>query len=82
MRGRTIISCVVNMIRMLEMDLIAEGVETSIQAEFLKEQGCIEMQGYLFYKPMPAREFEKLIGLLPQEEPDLSDKPAEEPEAS
>lgn len=39
---------------------IAEAVETVEQANFLKSQGCFEMQGYYFYKPMPVEEFEKL----------------------
>jgi EAL domain-containing protein (putative c-di-GMP-specific phosphodiesterase class I) len=43
------------------MELIAEGVETVEQAGFLQSQGCTEMQGYLFYKPMTMRQFEKLF---------------------
>ena len=45
----------------LGMSMIAEGVETVEQADFLKDIDCSEMQGYYFYKPMPVHEFEKII---------------------
>lgn len=59
-KGRTIVGCMVNMVKLLGMKIIAEGVETVQQAEFLKSQGCSDMQGFYFYKPMPVEEFEKL----------------------
>lgn len=42
----------------LHLDLIAEGVETQEQAEYLKNLGCPSAQGYLFGKPMPDADFE------------------------
>jgi EAL domain-containing protein (putative c-di-GMP-specific phosphodiesterase class I) len=51
----------VEMIHQLGMEMIAEGVETVEQADFLKDIDCSEMQGYYFYKPMPVHEFEKII---------------------
>ena len=59
-KGRIIISCIIQMVRLLGMKLIAEGVETVEQARFLHSQGSSEMQGYYFYKPMTVKEFEKL----------------------
>jgi EAL domain-containing protein (putative c-di-GMP-specific phosphodiesterase class I) len=59
-KSRTIVSCMIQMVNMLEMKMIVEGVETVEQAHFLHDQGCSEMQGYYFYKPMPVEEFEKL----------------------
>ena len=60
-KSRTIVSCMVGMIRQLGMEMIAEGVETAEQADFLKDKGCREMQGYFFHKPLPVDEFEKVI---------------------
>ncbi|PYZ92717.1 hypothetical protein CR194_13760 [Salipaludibacillus keqinensis] len=43
------------------MSILAEGVETKEQLEFLKEKGCPLIQGYLFSKPVSANEFIKLV---------------------
>lgn len=59
-KSRTIVGCIIRMVKLLEMKMIAEGVETVEQADFLHDQGCSEMQGYYFYKPMLAEEYEKL----------------------
>lgn len=59
-KSRIIITQVIQLVNMLGMKLIAEGVETQAQADFLKNHGCREMQGYYFYKPMPVEDFEKL----------------------
>ena len=61
-KGRVILSYVIQMIRALGMKLIAEGVEEEAQARFLSAQGCGEMQGYYFYKPMPVEDFEEIMG--------------------
>jgi EAL domain-containing protein (putative c-di-GMP-specific phosphodiesterase class I) len=52
---------IIMMGRNLGLDVIAEGVETSAQAEYLKHQGCPELQGYLFSKPISREAFEKLV---------------------
>ena len=57
----TIVSCMIQMIHLLRMEMIAEGVETAEQAGFLREKGCSEMQGYYFYKPMPVADFEEVL---------------------
>jgi EAL domain-containing protein (putative c-di-GMP-specific phosphodiesterase class I) len=49
------------MARKLSMKVIAEGVETEEQLEYLRSSGCHEMQGYLFSKPLPAEEFGKFL---------------------
>jgi EAL domain-containing protein (putative c-di-GMP-specific phosphodiesterase class I)/GGDEF domain-containing protein/ABC-type amino acid transport substrate-binding protein len=61
-RGRIIVSQVVQMVHLLGMNLIAEGVENASQANFLQSRGCSEMQGFYFYKPMSVQEFERIGG--------------------
>jgi EAL domain-containing protein (putative c-di-GMP-specific phosphodiesterase class I) len=51
----------IQMVEHLEMKMIAEGVETVGQAKFLHDQGCSEMQGYYFFKPMPVEKFERVM---------------------
>jgi EAL domain-containing protein (putative c-di-GMP-specific phosphodiesterase class I) len=41
--------------------VIAEGVETQEQLDFLTEHGCHEFQGYFFRRPQPAEDFSKLL---------------------
>lgn len=60
-KGGTIISSVVRMAKWLSMPVIAEGVETVQQADFLRSIGCDYIQGYLYSKPLPE---ENYIGLI------------------
>ncbi|WP_019868060.1 bacteriohemerythrin [Methylovulum miyakonense] len=55
---RTIIAMASNM----DVGVIAEGVETEGQRQFLFENGCLHYQGYLFGKPLPIAQFERLVG--------------------
>lgn len=59
-KGKTIVNYIIQLAHALGMDVIAEGVETLKQADFLIGLGCAEMQGYFFYKPMPVKDFEEL----------------------
>ncbi|OOZ38160.1 hypothetical protein BOW53_16410 [Solemya pervernicosa gill symbiont] len=45
----------------LGLSIVAEGVETESQAEFLAKESCDELQGYLFLKPVPAETFVQLL---------------------
>lgn len=45
----------------LNMVVVAEGVETLEQLQFLRKNGCDEVQGFLFSKPVPVDRFEKLL---------------------
>jgi len=47
----------------LRMKVVAEGVETETQRRLVQAAGCELVQGYLFWKPMPAEEFRPLLGL-------------------
>ena len=51
------VSAVIHIAKSLNLNIIAEGVETPTQQDFLLEQGCIHAQGYLYTKPMPKDEF-------------------------
>ena len=53
-----IVQTIIAMAEVLGLDVIAEGVETETQREFLDLRGCRHFQGYLFGKPMPRAEFE------------------------
>lgn len=58
---RAIISAVTAMAHNMKLSVVAEGVETEEQLEFLKSVGCQEMQGFLFSRPLPAEQFRELI---------------------
>ena len=47
----------------MDLAVIAEGVETEAQRDFLAGLGCHTYQGYLFSKPLPAQEFGALVAL-------------------
>ena len=56
-----IVTTVLAMARSLGLDVVAEGVETRKQLEFLREHDCDEFQGYLLSRPIPADEYVKLV---------------------
>ena len=55
------VTAIVSLSHDLGMRVIAEGVETAPQREFLRGRGCDEIQGYLFSRPLPAAGFERLL---------------------
>lgn len=57
----TIIKMIIGMAQSLELSIVAEGVETKEQLDYLMNLGCKYMQGYLFSRPVPAEKFEKLL---------------------
>ncbi|MBO5386775.1 MAG: EAL domain-containing protein [Lachnospiraceae bacterium] len=60
-KGGTILSSIVRMAKWLRMPVIAEGVETIKQADFLRSIGCNYIQGYLYSKPIPEDEFVEIL---------------------
>src|ERR1035441_550070 len=61
----SIVRAVIGMGKSLDMQVVAEGVETSEQFDFLRQQGCPEGQGYYFSEPIVAAEFARNLGRHP-----------------
>ncbi len=60
-KDEIIVKSVISLASSFGYETIAEGVETKEQVEFLNQHNCDQLQGYYFYKPMPAVEMEKLL---------------------
>src|SRR5712675_2306461 len=63
-QSAAIVCAVVGLARGLNLPVLAEGVETSAQLDFLASESCDEVQGYLIGRPHPIAEYSKLIGRL------------------
>ena len=59
--GASIVDAIVAMARGLKMDLVAEGVENRTQLKYLRDQGCEEVQGFIFSPAVPAEDFVELL---------------------
>ncbi|MBU0690133.1 MAG: EAL domain-containing protein [Gammaproteobacteria bacterium] len=57
------VQTIINLAESFRLNVIAEGVETEPQLNFLRQNGCMAYQGYLFSKPVPLAEFEALLHL-------------------
>ena len=60
-KDRVLFTNVINMANALNMEVIAEGVETLEQKEFLKQSNCDMIQGFLYSKPLPMEEFDAML---------------------
>lgn len=60
-RGGNILNSIVRMAKWLNLPVIAEGVETMAQADFLRSIGCQFVQGYLYSPPVPVSDFENIL---------------------
>jgi len=60
-KDEAIIKVIIVLAKNLGLKVIAEGVETKEQLDFLRDLMCDEIQGYYYYKPMPAMQIEELI---------------------
>lgn len=60
-KGYGILEAIISMARFMGLKIIAEGVETKEQMDYLLDMGCTYGQGYYFYRPMPISVFEPLL---------------------
>lgn len=60
-KDRAVVESIIEMVKKFNIRTVAEGIEDMEQVEFLKSIGCDYIQGYVFYKPMPFSEYEKLL---------------------
>ncbi|MDD2775062.1 MAG: EAL domain-containing protein [Gallionella sp.] len=60
---KTIVQTIIAMAKSMDLEVIAEGVETEAQCVILQEMGCVLFQGYLFSQPIPLVEFERLLAV-------------------
>jgi diguanylate cyclase (GGDEF)-like protein/PAS domain S-box-containing protein len=61
-KGAALVAAIVGMAHGLGIDIVAEGVENTLQSEYLEELGCHTMQGFLYSKPLKVDEFLKAVG--------------------
>ncbi|KIL46600.1 hypothetical protein KP77_27270 [Jeotgalibacillus alimentarius] len=59
LKGEAILVSIIKLANSLELDVLAEGVETVEQRDFLKMNGCSDMQGYYYFKPLTLEECEQ-----------------------
>ena len=59
--GDTLLYYVISMGQHLGLHITAEGVENRMQLEFLQKNHCDDIQGFLFARPMPTDQFEKIL---------------------
>jgi EAL domain-containing protein (putative c-di-GMP-specific phosphodiesterase class I) len=71
-KGSAIAKAIITMAHSLDLRVIAEGVETSAQLDFLCAYGCDEVQGYVFSQPLPAYEATRLLRAAAAMRPDIS----------
>ncbi len=64
-KDQAIIKVIINLAKSLSLRVVAEGVETAEQLEFLAQKMCDEVQGYYYYRPMPAEDIESLLKSCP-----------------
>ncbi|WP_050607467.1 EAL domain-containing protein [Clostridium niameyense] len=62
-KDAAIVRSIISLGHNLGLEVIAEGVETKYQLQYLKKQNCDQIQGYIYYKPMSSLEIENILYL-------------------
>lgn len=75
-KEKLIVRSVITMAKELNIKVVAEGIELREQVEFLRETSCDLIQGFIYFKPMPLKEFEKLIDVKASEQARSYEEPA------
>jgi EAL domain-containing protein (putative c-di-GMP-specific phosphodiesterase class I) len=70
---KAIVTAIIQMAHSMGIEVLAEGVETEQQLAYLNSLGCDKLQGYLFSKPVPYDEFEKLLKRTPNNKKQMRD---------
>lgn len=60
-KDQAIAVSIINLAKNLGLQVVAEGVETALQLEFLRSRQCDEVQGYYYFRPMPPEEIERVL---------------------
>jgi EAL domain-containing protein (putative c-di-GMP-specific phosphodiesterase class I) len=60
-KNQTIVKTIIALTKGLQMSVIAEGVETADELEFMRQNGVDSIQGYFYFKPMPQNKIESLM---------------------
>lgn len=60
-KSRKLVETIINIARTMEMNVVAEGIESEQQQAVLAEMGCNYLQGFLFSRPLPAEQVPWLL---------------------
>jgi EAL domain-containing protein (putative c-di-GMP-specific phosphodiesterase class I) len=71
-QAATIVRAVIALGRGLNLPVVAEGVETQAQLDFLSNEACAEVQGYLLGRPLPIADYAGLLGRAASPEPEAA----------
>ena len=69
-KDKSITMIIIDLAKSLGVNVLAEGVETLPQLDFLNQKMCDYVQGFYYYKPMPAHEVEKILISIEKEKID------------
>ena len=59
--GKIVLQEIFHLLKRTKKSIVCEGVETMETARFLLDEGCDELQGYYYYRPMPEESFEEVL---------------------